>query len=72
MAAVGIGLGLQVATVLGPFTDFFQVETLTLDQWLLAIGAGVVPVVLLGLFENLRQHVGKDNQPFLDSAPVPG
>ena len=54
MAAVGIGLALQVATVLGPFTDFFQVVTLTLDQWLLAIGAGVAPVVLLGLIEILR------------------
>ena len=72
MAAVGIGLALQVATVLGPFTDFFQVVTLTLDQWLLAIGAGVAPVVLLGLFENLRQHIGKENPPQSVSAPAPG
>ena len=64
--------GPQVATVLGPFTDFFQVVTLTLNQWLLAIGAGVAPVVLLGLIETLRQRLGKEHPPQSVAAQVPG
>ncbi|HEX2403504.1 MAG TPA: hypothetical protein VHM29_02295, partial [Acidimicrobiia bacterium] len=59
--AVGIGLLLQVGTVLGPFGDLFEVVPLSVDQWLLAIGAGMAPVVLLGAMETLRHHFGHEN-----------
>ena len=61
VVAVGIGLLLQVGTVLGPFKDLFEVVTLSPEQWLLAIGAGTVPVVVLGLIETLRHKLGQQN-----------
>ena len=61
VSAVGIGLLLQVGTVLGPFQDLFEVVPLSPEQWLLAIGAGTVPVVVLGVIETLRHRLGQQN-----------
>ena len=61
VVAVGIGLLLQVGTVLGPFKDLFEVVPLSPEQWLLAIGAGTVPVVVLGVIETLRHKLGRQN-----------
>ena len=61
VVAVGIGLLLQVGTVLGPFKDLFEVVPLSPEQWLLAIGAGTVPVVVLGVIETLRHKLGRPN-----------
>ena len=58
VVAVGIGLLLQVGTVLGPFGDLFEVVPLSPEQWLLAIGAGTVPVVILGAIETVRHLLG--------------
>ena len=60
--AVGIGLLLQIGTVLGPFKDLFEVVPLSPEQWLLAIGAGTVPVVVLGVVETLRPKLGRQNR----------
>ena len=54
IGAIGAGLLLQVGTVLGPFRDLFKVVAIEGGQWLLAIGTGVVPVVVLGALEALR------------------
>ena len=62
VVAVGIGLLLQVGTVLGPFKDLFEVVPLSPEQWLLAIGAGTVPVVVLGVIETLRHKLGRQNR----------
>lgn len=59
--AVGIGLLLQVGTVLGPFKDLFEVVPLSPEQWLLAIGAGTAPVVVLGVIETLRDKLCQQN-----------
>ncbi|HET7846205.1 MAG TPA: HAD-IC family P-type ATPase, partial [Acidimicrobiia bacterium] len=53
-AAVGLGLMLQVALVLGPLADVFGVVPLDAGQWLVALVAGVTPVALLWSFEALR------------------
>jgi hypothetical protein len=60
--AIGIGLLLQVGTVLGPFGDLFEVVPLSPEQWLLAIGAGVTPVLILGALETLRHRLGQQNR----------
>jgi hypothetical protein len=62
VVAVGIGLLLQVGTVLGPFKDLFEVVPLSPEQWLLAIGAGTVPVVVLGVIDTLRHKLGRQNR----------
>ncbi len=54
LLAIGIGLLLQVGTVLGPFGDLFEVVPLSREQWLLAIGAGIAPVLALAAIETLR------------------
>jgi len=56
IAAIGAGLLLQAATVLEPFRDLFNVVPIDDGQWLLAIGAGVIPVVVLGAVETLRSR----------------
>ncbi|MGH8948129.1 MAG: cation transporting ATPase C-terminal domain-containing protein, partial [Acidimicrobiia bacterium] len=61
VVAVGIGLVLQVGTVLGPFNDLFEVVPLSVEQWLLAIGAGTAPVVVLGAIETFRHLLGRHN-----------
>jgi P-type Ca2+ transporter type 2C len=61
LLAVGIGLLLQIGTVLGPFNDLFKVVPLSLEQWLLAIGAGTAPVVVLWAFETFRHLVSRLN-----------
>jgi Ca2+-transporting ATPase len=53
-AAVGLGLLLQVALVLGPLGDVFGVLPLDPGQWLVALIAGVTPVALLWSFEAVR------------------
>jgi Ca2+-transporting ATPase len=60
--AIGIGLLLQVGTVLGPFGDLFEVVPLSPEQWLLAFGAGVAPVLVLGALETLRHRLGQQNR----------
>ncbi len=56
LVAIGAGLLLQAATVLGPFRDLFKVVEIDRGQWLLALGAGVIPVVVLGALEALRHR----------------
>ncbi len=56
MVAIGAGLLLQAGTVLGPFRDLFKVVPIGSGQWLLAIGAGVIPVIVLGAVESLRDR----------------
>ena len=53
-AAVGLGLLLQVALVLGPLRNVFGVLPLDQSQWLVALIAGVIPVALLWSFEAVR------------------
>ncbi|HKY48765.1 MAG TPA: cation-translocating P-type ATPase, partial [Acidimicrobiia bacterium] len=64
MVAIGAGLLLQAGTVLGPFRDLFNVVPVTASQWLLAIGAGVIPVVVLGAVEAWR-----NGRPRISSSP---
>ena len=54
IVAIGAGLLLQAGTVLGPLKELFKVVAIEDGQWLLAIGAGVIPVVVLGAMEALR------------------
>jgi Ca2+-transporting ATPase len=56
MVAIGAGLLLQAGTVLGPFRDLFNVVPVNRSQWLLAIGAGIIPVVVLGAVEAWRHR----------------
>jgi Ca2+-transporting ATPase len=56
IVAIGAGLLLQAGTVLGPFRDLFNVVPIDASRWLLAIGAGVGPVVVLGAVEALRHR----------------
>jgi Ca2+-transporting ATPase len=56
MVAIGAGLLLQAGTVLGPFRDLFNVVPVNRSQWLLAIGAGVIPVLVLGAMESWRHR----------------
>jgi len=53
-AAVGLGLLLQVALVIGPLGDVFGVVPLSQGQWLVALVTGLVPVILLAGLETLR------------------
>jgi Ca2+-transporting ATPase len=48
-AAVALGILLQVAIVVGPFGDTFGVVPVNGRSWLVALLAGVVPVVLLAV-----------------------
>ena len=59
--AIGVGLPLQVGSVPGPFGDLFEVVPLSPEQWLLAIGAGVAPVLVLGAVETLRHRLAHQN-----------
>jgi Ca2+-transporting ATPase len=56
LVAIAVGLLLQAGIVLGPFRDLFHVVPIDGGQWLLAIGAGVVPVILVGAAEALRHR----------------
>ena len=56
IVAIGAGLLLQAGTVLGPFSELFKVVPVSSVQWLLAICAGVVPVIVLGAVEALRHR----------------
>ena len=56
LVAIAVGLLLQAGIVLGPFRDLFHVVPIDGGQWLLAIGAGVVPVILVGAAEALRRR----------------
>jgi hypothetical protein len=56
LVAIAVGLLLQAGIVLGPFRDLFHVVPIDGGQWLLAIGAGVVPVTLVGAAEALRHR----------------
>jgi Ca2+-transporting ATPase len=47
--AVALGILLQVAIVVGPFDDTFGVVPIDGQSWLVALIAGVVPVVLLAV-----------------------
>jgi Ca2+-transporting ATPase len=53
--AVGMGLLLQVGTVLGPFADLFDVVAIPRRFWLVAAAAGLTPIVILAGIEYLRQ-----------------
>jgi len=52
--AVGLGLLLQVALVLGPLGGVFGVLPLDQSQWLVALVAGTIPVAVLGSIEAVR------------------
>jgi Ca2+-transporting ATPase len=56
LVAIGTGLLLQAGTVLAPFRDLFNVVPVDRSQWLLAIGAGIIPVVVLGAVEAWRHR----------------
>jgi Ca2+-transporting ATPase len=49
-AAVGLGLVLQVAVILGPWRDVFGVVALDPMAWVVAAVAGVTPVGILAVF----------------------
>lgn len=53
-AAVGLGVLLQIAAVLGPLRDVFDVVSIDRTAWLAAIVAGVTPVGLLTAMEAVR------------------
>jgi Ca2+-transporting ATPase len=53
--AVSVGLLLQVATVLGPFADLFDVVAIPGSFWLVALSAGLAPILILAGIEYLRQ-----------------
>lgn len=61
LVAIGAGLLLQAGTVLGPFRDLFKVVPIDGVQWLLAIAAGVVPVLVLGAVEAFRHRRSADS-----------
>ena len=48
LLAIGLGLLLQVAAVVGPWREIFGVVALDRTGWIAAALAGVIPVVLLG------------------------
>ncbi|HUP17998.1 MAG TPA: cation-translocating P-type ATPase [Acidimicrobiia bacterium] len=56
IVAIGAGLLFQAGTVLEPFRDLINVVPIAGGQWLLAMGAGVIPVVVLWAVETLRSR----------------
>jgi Ca2+-transporting ATPase len=61
-AAVALGILLQVAIVVGPFGDTFGVVPVDGRSWLVALLAGVVPVVLLAV-SRFGQAAGRTQLP---------
>ena len=72
LVAIGAGLLLQAGTVLGPFRDLFKVVQIDRSQWLLAIGAGVIPVLVLWAVAAFRHRRSADSSSSARAAETAG